>query len=53
MKQDWQEALKYFENAAAIDAKDGPSRRYIQRCKLYLENPPDASWDGVFVMKSK
>jgi len=53
MQQNWQGAAEYFENALAINAKDGPSRRYIQRCRLYLENPPDASWDGVFVMKSK
>ena len=53
MQQEWQGALDHFENAIAINAKDGPSRRYIQRCKLYLENPPDATWDGVFVMKSK
>ena len=53
MKQDWQGAIDLFENALAIDGRDGPSRRYVQRCKLYQENPPDATWDGVFVMKSK
>lgn len=53
MQQDWQEAATLFEQALAINAKDGPSRRYVQRCNLYRQNPPDANWDGVFVMKSK
>lgn len=30
-----------------------PSKVYLQRCKDYKLNPPQADWDGVFVMTSK
>lgn len=26
---------------------DGPSRYYLSLCERYLEQPPDAAWDGV------
>ncbi len=53
LKQNWEEAQKIFEAVLALDPNDGPSKRYIKRCSVYAENPPEASWDGVFVMKTK
>lgn len=47
------EALKLFEMALAVDPKDGPSKVYCDRCRLYLTDPPPEDWDGVFVMKTK
>jgi len=26
---------------------------YIKRCKEFLETPPPADWDGVYIMKTK
>ena len=32
---------------------DGPSRLYHERCREYMEEPPPANWDGVYVAKGK
>ena len=47
------EALVLFEEAANIDPDDGPIALYIERCKGYIEVPPPADWDGVYVMTTK
>ena len=47
------EASKRFAAALAIDPADGPSKVYHERCDLYVVEPPDEDWDGVFVMKHK
>ncbi len=49
----WDEALAAFKEALKIDPDDGPSKLYLERCKLYKKTPPDDNWDGVFVMKTK
>ncbi|RMH64738.1 MAG: adenylate/guanylate cyclase domain-containing protein [Calditrichaeota bacterium] len=53
LAQSWDMAINYFEQALAIDENDGPSRRYVQRCRMYKQNPPEPGWDGVFVMTTK
>ena len=30
-----------------------PSQIYIERCKMFMENPPEKDWDGVWKMTSK
>lgn len=47
------DAEKRFEAALAIDPSDGPSKVYHERCRMYVQDPPDEDWDGVFVMKHK
>ncbi|MBU0936604.1 MAG: tetratricopeptide repeat protein [Spirochaetes bacterium] len=47
------EAVERFAKALEIDPKDGPSKVYFDRCKLYAANPPDEDWDGVFTMTHK
>ncbi len=47
------EALKYFNQALEIDPDDGPSKVYAGRCDHYIANPPPEDWDGVFVMTTK
>ncbi len=32
---------------------DNLSVIYAQRCREFIQNPPDASWDGIFVMTEK
>ena len=53
LQQNWDWAINYFEQALAIDFKDGPCRRYVERCKFNKLTPPGAHWDGVFTMKTK
>ena len=54
--------LETHENLALLDADlltleknptDELAKLYIQRCQDYIAEPPDDSWDGVFVMKTK
>jgi len=47
------EARERFAAALAVDASDGPSRVYLERCEHYSVEPPDEDWDGVYVMKHK
>ena len=49
----FKEAKKLFLNALNINKEDGPSKVYLARCNHYIDNPPPADWDGVFVMKTK
>ena len=49
----FEEAKKYFSQALKADPDDGPSEVYLERCNMYIENPPPEDWDGVFVMTSK
>ena len=47
------EARDYFQKVLEIKPDDGPAKVYVDRCGIYIENPPPANWDGVFVMKTK
>jgi len=51
--QEFAKAGDCFEDALRVDPEDGPSKVYLARCKLYIENPPPEDWDGVFVMTTK
>jgi adenylate cyclase len=51
--RDFTAALRLFEDVLKLDATDGPSRTYVQRCREYLLAPPAADWDGVYQMHSK
>lgn len=46
------EASACFEKCFSAQ-QDFTSKVYLERCKAYIENPPDEDWDGVFVMKTK
>ena len=50
---EFKKALESFEAALAVDPNDGPSKVYVERCRIYMETPPPQDWDGVFVMKTK
>ncbi len=53
LQQNWDWAIKYLQQALSIRPNDGPSLRYLERCKQFKENPPGDDWDGVFTMKTK
>ena len=50
---EFEKAKGCFAEALQVDAKDGPSKVYFERCQHYMDNPPPEDWDGVFVMKTK
>lgn len=45
----FKEALARFEAAAG----DGPSRTFSERCRHFLDQPPEADWDGTYEMETK
>ena len=50
-ERDWSGALDGFERALQMDAEDGPSRLYKERCERFLADPPEwltEEWDGAF-----
>ncbi|MBN2424650.1 MAG: adenylate/guanylate cyclase domain-containing protein [Calditrichaceae bacterium] len=53
LNRNWEFAVKYFQEALRLRAKDGPSRRYLKRCEYFMQNPPAEDWDGVYTMTTK
>lgn len=53
LAKDFLNAITEFEKALAINADDPVSKLYLKRCKEFIEDPPEADWDGVYVMKTK
>lgn len=49
----WDRAIAGFEAALQVDPDDGPSGVFLERCRLYQQNPPDEDWDAVFELESK
>jgi len=52
-QKDWTAAIKYFEQAIAVNDSDPPSETFIKRCHIYQENPPGDDWQGEFIMTTK
>ena len=50
---EWSTAIEIFQELVRNHPEDGPSHVFIKRCRDFLAQPPEGSWDGVFVMKSK
>ncbi len=53
LKRDWDGAINYFRQVLTIRPDDGPAKAYLDRCRFFKENPPNADWDGVYSMKTK
>ncbi len=51
--QKFSEAKAVFDQCLALNADDGPSKTFAARCVEFLQEPPEANWDGVFKMTSK
>ena len=51
-QREFNKAAELFEKSFQSTG-DFTSKVYLDRCKTYIENPPDENWDGVFVMKTK
>tara|TARA_A100001011_G_scaffold195066_1_gene203415 strand:+ start:5293 stop:7776 length:2484 start_codon:yes stop_codon:yes gene_type:complete len=57
-KQKWKLALKDFEDSQKfedmfISRSTNPSLIYIERCKYFIENPPNKDWDGIWTLNKK
>ena len=53
LAQEWDTAIDLFQKTLSIKRDDGPSKRYIQRCQLFKDNPPGSDWDGVYTLTTK
>lgn len=49
----WKLALNMFQDAMSVCPEDGPSSTYVDRCRYFINNPPEDDWDGVFTLKTK
>jgi adenylate cyclase len=51
--QQWNEAIRQFDSLLNVNAEDGPSKTYLERCRMLALRimPPD--WDGVFTFSTK
>ena len=47
------EAAGEFQECLRKQPEDYLSSMYLKRCQALIENPPDESWNGVFVMTKK
>jgi adenylate cyclase len=45
--------FKAARDVFAANTGDGPSTVYVERCDLFMAEPPGADWDGVWRMKEK
>jgi adenylate cyclase len=53
LKREWDSAIDKFQYCLNLFPEDGPSKVFIDRCKYYKENEPEASWSGVYIRKTK
>lgn len=50
----FKEGIQVFQDLKKYrDGEDKACDLYIERCKNFLENPPEDAWNGVFVATSK
>ena len=57
-QQEWDQALFQFNKSENLEdhfvsRNTTPSKIYIDRCKMFKNNPPAEDWDGVWTMTSK
>ncbi len=52
-EREWVKAQKNFSKVLKIIPNDGPSKKYIQRCKDMMNTPPRKDWDGVWKLSEK
>ncbi len=52
-KRDFSQAIENFAKAREICPTDPLAKIYINRCRKYLENPPEEDWDGITRLMKK
>jgi adenylate cyclase len=53
MEGKWQEAADRFQELLSLNPHDHPAQVFLKRCHKYLEKPPLAEWQGIFVLETK
>ena len=53
LSRDFQQAVICFDAARRIRPSDKAVMIHLERCSNYLKEPPPASWDGVWVVRTK
>jgi hypothetical protein len=46
-KRDFSGAGKIFDTLYAQNSQDLTAKLYLERCEMYLKNPPGADWDAI------
>ena len=49
----WKDAENSFKQVLKAFPDDGPSPLYMERCRQYMEYPPDNDWDGIINLTEK
>ena len=52
-QQNWQEAAIRLGEMLTHFPDDGPTQIFMDRVVEFMQNAPEADWDGVYVMKTK
>jgi adenylate cyclase len=52
-KGNWNDAIKCFTEARALNPSDALAAIYLDRCAKLKAEPPGDEWNGVWVMQSK
>lgn len=52
-ERNFKAAWKKFADILKTFPGERPSILYLKRCSEYIEQPPPANWDGVFIAKEK
>ena len=53
LAREWDNAISLFEEVLKLVPDDSPSKVYIERCEHFKQSPPEANWDGRFILKTK
>ena len=53
VKKDWSAGLSLFQKLVSENPDDKLCQIYVDRCRDYQQNPPDASWDGGYQFHEK
>ncbi len=51
--ENWEKAVRAFQEALSLHPGDKASLLYVQRCEYLMKNPPQGEWKGVWVMDHK
>lgn len=53
LAREWDNAIALFKQVIELMGEDAPSEVYIGRCNHFKEEPPEANWDGRYILKTK
>ncbi|MEL7531565.1 MAG: adenylate/guanylate cyclase domain-containing protein, partial [Bacteroidota bacterium] len=53
VKKDFETAVGLFEKIYALNPSDLAARNYLQRATQYIDYPPKAGWEGIWMLTGK